>query len=120
MSDLPGVSYNEMEYLKVQDLKHKQINLEGLPFIKRYPFSAEKEYRIVKIHEEEQRDVYEIDIDLDVIKRITFNSDVPKTVIESFKILVKDILLGYDIGIYQSTIFQHKTWTSHFKESAVT
>src|SRR5690606_14703226 len=51
-----GVKYGKTTYVKVADLNKQEFNDDMLPFIKRHPFKPEKEFRIIVLSNEKQKD----------------------------------------------------------------
>lgn len=115
LSAAKGVVHNKVEYLSINSLK--SFEPEKLPYLKRLPFKPEKEYRIIATSNLEQVAAFDIDIDIDVIRRITISNKVPKPIFLSLKKVIKNINPKLTGKIVHSTLFRNETWINHFKGS---
>lgn len=111
-----GVIYGKTDYIKLPDLKNINLNDEKLPFIKRHPFEPENEFRIIATSNNEQKDSFEIDINLDSIERITISNKLPKKTFNSVKDTLKNITVDYHGDIYRSTLFDNQLWAKYINE----
>ena len=112
MSGIPGITCNFVEYLLIREYErrvsfHESVNL---PFIKRFGYKDEKEYRVIY---EDINDIYEtkdIDIPLSVIDRIEVNPWIPEPLFKT----TRELLLGIaDVDrmlITQSQLINNKRW----------
>lgn len=107
------VQHGRVQYISVRDIA--SVAPQNLPFIKRQPFAPEKEYRIIATTPHEQGPVFELDLDINVIRRITINNKMPAEVFRSLKKSLKCIAPDYKGGIYQSTLFSNPVWINHFR-----
>lgn len=74
LEDLPGTRFGEVQYLildKVEKLTPRDV--PRLPFVKRYAFAAEEEYRILVERSEPQQPVVWLEMPLDWIAGIQLN-----------------------------------------------
>ena len=74
----PGLKFGKIDYITLQSFDEKNLNVDNLPFIKRYPFIDEKEYRILYEDSDTSYTVKDFDIDLTVIKKIIIGPWLPK------------------------------------------
>lgn len=105
------IQHGRVEYVAMQNLKY---NAAELPFVKRQPFAPEKEYRIIAACPE-QHAAFEIDIDINIIRRITITNKLPQVVFKSIKELLLQIAPEYKGKIYQSTLYNNPVWINHFR-----
>ncbi|MBF7093417.1 DUF2971 domain-containing protein [Flavobacterium sp. ALJ2] len=111
-----NISHKKTEYIRIKDLIKLKISTEQLPYIKRHPFKAENEYRIIVTSEKEQKSIFEIDIDLEIIRHITLSNKMPKKVYESNKIMLLKIAPQLKGKINHSTLYENSNWISHFQK----
>ena len=111
-----NISHQKTEYIRIKDLPSLKITTAQLPYIKRHPFEAESEYRIIATSTEKQQSVFEIDIDLDTIRRITLSSKMPENVFESTKNTLLHLAPGLKGKIFHSTLYGNNNWISHFRK----
>jgi len=111
ISSFPDDQYlkKEISYTKIINLGKNNISKGDLPFIKRYPYSGEKEYRIIYSSSEKVTSI-DVPITLTCIKRIIINPWISQ---ENFKLVKKDInrITGCeDLVIRKSSVLSNKEW----------
>lgn len=109
-----NIKHGEVKYVKVAALaEYSRDKYEKLPFLKRYPFKNENEYRIILTSMEEQYPAIDINLNIDSIRKITISNKLPKSTYTS----VKKMLLRLEPGlkkINRSTLYDNPTWINHF------
>ncbi len=108
LENIEGMSHGKTEYVQLRNLG--SFDTSRLPYYKRHAFQPEKEYRIIATSTAAQKPVFETDIDLSVIRRITISSKVPETVFRSLKQVLRQVSPEFKGRIYHSTLFDNKTW----------
>ncbi len=110
-----GFRHGKVSYKKIHKLTDSDLSDKKIPFIKRWPYRIEEEYRI--IYESGRSDdcgrkELNVQIPLDCIRSITFSQDMPESVFKSIK-----TQLGSRIAkrISLSTLFENKVWINKFK-----
>jgi hypothetical protein len=103
------IVHGEVKYLPVDF--SKKIPLDQWPFVKRKQFACEHEYRLVLLTDNPEP--YEIDLDPQLIDRISLSDSMPKSVAESVKEIIHK--LCPNINVYCSTLNDNKQWQKHFK-----
>ena len=113
-----GLRHGKIAYKKLSNIEKKEtiINIDDIPFIKRWPYRCEEEYRIIVENNNENESLYDIEISLDVIKRITINQQMPDKVYETIKRHLKGLKGSTDSRINRSTLFENKRWINRFKK----
>jgi hypothetical protein len=100
--------FGKVRYCEIGKLKQKQIQDKQLPFIKRYPYRLENEWRIVwKGH---RAIPPEIIITLNCIRKITFTQYMSDCMFICLKETIKKLIGEIDITINRSTIFENEEW----------
>ena len=107
------IVHGKVEYLSLRSLP--KATDHNLPFVKRQPFAPEKEYRIIAATNSEQHAFFEIDIDINTIRRITINNKIPHSVYQSIKESLLQIAPNYKGKIYHSTLYSNPVWINHFR-----
>jgi len=81
----PGLRMGTVEYLRLNEIRHKQLEVDGLPFLKRYPFQGESEFRV--IYESKKADIPTLDISipLSCIYKITLSPWLPRSLSDRVK-----------------------------------
>jgi hypothetical protein len=119
--------FEHIEQLKDLRIKHQEviykrlpfsgeINTDDIPFTKKWPYRCEEEYRIIVEDIDDSKDLFEIDIPLDIINRITINQNMPEQIFETIKNYLKDIVGGSQ-RVYRSTLFENKIWIDKFQKT---
>ena len=114
LDQIDGLSHGKVQYTRIQDLKRSKFETAQLPYLKRDPYKNENEYRLIYTNDLEQQKLFEIDIDLSIIRRITITNKIPKDVFETTKAQL--LALHPGLKIYQSTIYNNSVWINHFRK----
>ncbi|WP_141687880.1 hypothetical protein [Stappia indica] len=100
-----------VKYEYIRDLKKRKfITNEELPFLKRWPYRPEKEYRIVFVDVDEENKSFDFDIDLSSIKSITLSPWIPESIRHSIRSNLKKIRGCEKVKIFKSTLIQNGEW----------
>jgi hypothetical protein len=105
-----GMKKDSVIYKKIPEVKAKRPINNELPFLKRYQFRDEKEFRFVygsKLDVIKNKDV---SINPSCIEMIIFNPWIPKPVFESVKMVIRKINGCNKIRISRSTLIDNEAW----------
>lgn len=108
-----GVKVKKVKYLKLHELIAEDHPVEMLPFLKRFGFGDEGEYRAVyqsKAAEDRLKQVY---IDLNIIERISLNPWMPAPVFKSVRTTIEAQRQGATFTVDQSSLIDNRRWR-HF------
>lgn len=109
--DEPNIKQGYMKYRQMLDLTDvKEMNAHELPFLKRYPYSDEREYRIIYSSSTDIVNYKDFEIDKDSIKKITLSPWIPRTIASSIRDILKSIDGCRDIPIATSTLIDNDSW----------
>lgn len=116
IDSIEGLKHDKVEYRKLSDIEDKNtiIDIDRLPFTKRWPYRCEEEYRII-IELDAKATFYEIPIELDTINRITISQQMPRPIYNTIKSHLKEVWKNPDKRISHSTLYENKRWINHFK-----
>lgn len=115
VNKIPGIIQGKVEYKKIKEIKESKISIEKIPFTKRWPYRCEEEYRII-FETEKEMDFFEIDIQLDFIKKVTISQQMPNQIFETIKKQLKSSKDKVESRINKSTLFENRDWINSFKE----
>jgi hypothetical protein len=106
----------EVRYLKLDEIEKMKLKARDLPFLKRYPFEHEEEFRIVF---ESSRRLASLDIPvpLSCIDRITLSPWLHLALAAEVKKVIWGIEGCEDLRVHRSTLISNAEWQS-FGESA--
>jgi len=114
----PNLIHRKVEYRKLSDIEAKNsiLDIDKIPFTKRWPYRCEEEYRIIAETDSDERS-FEIDIPLDIINRITISQQMPEPVFATIKSYLKDLKGNPESRISKSTLYENKRWINRFKKN---
>lgn len=115
---IPNLKHKAITYRKLSDIESRTsiLKVDDIPFTKRWPYRCEEEYRIIVESDNETEKVFDIEITLDIIKRITINQQMPETIYKTIKEYLKNLKGNPDSRINRSTLFENKRWINRFKK----
>lgn len=111
---IQGVRSGIVEYFKINDLKRHSKETNSWPFIKRWPYRCEDEFRIIFESTKPRhcgKTELAIPIDLECIDSIMINQSVPKIVFKSIKDFIRS---KAPVHVGHSRIQEHSTWIEKF------
>jgi hypothetical protein len=112
----PKIRYGKVEYIKIDELGKHVHGASQMPFLKRYPFSPECEYRLLYEDQSEDRSVFEQKISLDCIDRIYLSPWMPDSVATSVRTFLKTSKLFANLQLSHSTLISNETWMNHARK----
>jgi len=108
-----GVRFQEVTYLKVNELRIRRPTTSQLPFIKRKPYEHENEFRALWESKSEETNALGVPIELSSITRITLSPwmhpDLRKNVVAA----LKRIDGCRSIPMWKSTLTDNEEWKSY-------
>lgn len=106
----PGIRSGLVKYREIQQLRDKPLRVEQLPFVKRFPYRDEKEFRIVYTDMKNMLDLKDFEFNLASIRRINLSPWTPKVLAESVKATIKSIEGCDAIPLSRSTLVDYDQW----------
>ncbi len=104
------VRAEEVEYLKLAEARHRMPDTEELPFLKRYPFADEHEFRIIYESKTRKLRSLNIPISLSCIDEITLSPWLPQPLFDDTRRLLKTIKGCDKLKIRRSTLIGNDDW----------
>ena len=104
-----NLSFGDVDYRKLDQIRKHPPKIDRLPFIKRYPFRDEKEFRVIY----DSHDAIEFKgfaIDLACISRITLSPWSNKPLAEAIKATIHDIDGCAELRVYRTTLIDNEGW----------
>jgi hypothetical protein len=120
VNNISGIRFGPVQYRKIQDLPREGIEVDQMPFTKRWPYRCEEEFRIIFESADTTASTdgfYDIDIDLKTIRKITINQRMPQQVYVTIKEYLKDAFRNPGQRISRSTLYENQRWISKFKKA---
>jgi hypothetical protein len=104
------IRYGTVTYKMINDVSAGGVETKDLPFLKRYPYRDEKEFRLLYIDMEEIKEFHYVPISLQNIVRVTLSPWMPKPLSDT----VVETLRGLEdcggLAIYRSTLIENERW----------
>jgi hypothetical protein len=97
-------------YLKLPEIRRKPPGVDDLPFVKRYAFRHEKEFRLVFTSKKREYSTLDIPVSLRLIARITLSPWLPKTLYDQVRGTLKGIPGCRKVSIVRSTLISNQEW----------
>ena len=107
------IKYRKVNYPTIPN--GGKVDIEDIPFTKRYPYSCEQEYRII-IELDKDALVHHIQIPLDTISKITLGPRLPTSTFNAIKKVLESLIGEVRIEINHSTLFKNDDWIDGFKK----
>jgi hypothetical protein len=105
----PGVRIGSVRYSMLKEIRSKRPSLHELPFLKRYPFEDEREFRII-YESSAKESPLDIPISLSCIDKVTLSPWLNETLFKR----VHDMLLSLrgceGIRVSRSTLISNEQW----------
>lgn len=109
----PRLKYGEIQYFKISDIKARLLKKEELPFIKRWGYNHEREFRIIYESTEQEPSTFDFHVPLSCIEKITLS---PWLSYSDFKMLqneLRRIKNCSELKIERSTLIGSKEWKKY-------
>lgn len=108
-----GTKFHKLNYLKVDQLRKKHPTTLQLPFIKRFPFKAEIEYRALWESKDIVRTHLDVPVSLDSITRITLSPWLHPSLRKNVIASLKAIDGCKSIPMWRSTLTENAAWKDY-------
>lgn len=106
----PSIRTEPVKYRTLPEIRRKTPVMRELPFLKRYAFEQEDEFRIVYESKTEKNPTLDIAIPLSCIERITLSPWVPRALSRHIKRTLKSIKGCSNLEIARSTLIGNEEW----------
>jgi hypothetical protein len=106
----PGLRARSVRYLKLKEIGAEPLETWELPFIKRYPFEPESEFRLLYATTPKKLETLDIPIPLSCIDRVTLSPWLHKALSPHLKRMLRDIPGCLQLDIARSTLISNEEW----------
>lgn len=110
LTDHPGIRSGAVKYKTIDEVTAHPLPVRELPFLKRYPFRDENEYRVIYEDKEEELDAKTLTIDIDVITRVVLSPWLPKVLVPTIKSLIRGVEGCSGLHVTRTTLVDNETW----------
>ena len=105
-----GLRTGPVRYLKLPEIRKARLRTQQLPFLKRYAFEHEKEYRVVYESKADRLDTLDIDIPLSCIERVTLSPWLHPALSRHVKRTLHAIPGCSRLEVVRSTLIGNEEW----------
>jgi len=105
-----NVRVGKMKYLRLNELDPLEYGVHDLPFLKRFGFGDEAEYRAVYENTDAEPELKRVRFDLDIVEKITLNPWMPRAIFETVSPIIKQLLGGPNIDVSHSSLIDSRSW----------
>ena len=107
--------HGSVDYVKINDASFYRGAVDRWPFVKRYPFRDEKEYRII-YNDEDGIKFFELGFNLKFVNHIHLSPWIQRNVFESIEELIRGIPDCKNLKISRTTILENQRWIDSFHQ----
>ena len=110
ISGIEGLQSERVTYKTIKDLRDHKPSIEDLPFLKRFAFQHEVEFRLFYSSKTKCLPIYRIPVPLRCIDRIILSPWLAKSVASQVKKTLKSIPKCSKLKVYRSTLVENEDW----------
>jgi hypothetical protein len=110
--EVPGFRHRHVEYMTLEKIAAAKQPLDLLPFIKRYAFRHEEEYRLI-YETAEVKATHSLSIPIGAIEGITLSPWMPQPLLESVRHALQAIKGCDAIRVTRSELISNQLWQSN-------
>lgn len=111
IDSLGGILHGEVKYKLIEEIESQTFTVDELPFLKRYPFRDEAEYRVLLTKTASSKfKTYSIEFDTSLISSVTLSNSLPKPLQAPIVDLIRSIEGCSNLRITRSTLNENSRW----------
>jgi hypothetical protein len=107
-----GITADQVRYLTLKEIRKMKLKTSELPFLKRYPYEDECEFRVIYTSKSVAKSTLDIPIPLSCIDRVTLSPWVPIGLAKHIRSTVREIDGCEKLDIVRSTLISNEEWKS--------
>jgi hypothetical protein len=108
----PDLRMGSVKYLRLSEIRHRKLAIEELPFLKRYPFKGENEFRMIYESKGTAIPTLDIPISLSCIDKVTLSPWLPHALSDHVKSILRTLPNCDSLRIRRSTLISNEQWKS--------
>ncbi len=113
-----GIRHSEVTYLKQADMRGRKLKVDELPFLKRFAYEHESEFRLLFESKLKKLERVDVDIPLTAIERVTLSPWMNRELYLYTKSLLRTIPGCSRIKILRSTLIGSQEWKEYGENAA--
>lgn len=114
----PAVATGRIDYLTMPQAKKKVFQVNGLPFIKRYGYKPEAEFRVIYTSATKELPVLDLPIQISSIRSVSLSPWMHGTLSKSTADAIRAIDSCGKIKVSRSTLISNEQWKSYGSSAA--
>jgi hypothetical protein len=112
LSETRGIKCDYVKYPQIIELGRAHPMTAALPFVKRYPFKDEREFRIIYEDDTPMLEAKDVPFDPGALLKVTINPWMPRPVFESVKANLLAINGWSHLSVDRTTLVDNDEWKS--------
>lgn len=104
-----GVMHGPVKYMMLSKMRKEKVSIEDLPFLKRYAFTDESEYRLIYPSSRAIK-LKHIRLPINAIRKISVSPWAPEAFFEVIKETIRNISSCEKIKVGKSSLVDNKEW----------
>ena len=112
MEKVAGISTNSVTYSSLKDAKARKLKVNHLPFVKRYGFRPEKEFRALYTSPDAEHFSLDVPIEINCIRSISLSPWMHSSLATSTVAAIRAINGCEKLKVSRSTLISNEQWKS--------
>jgi hypothetical protein len=104
------VRQKDVVYKKFSDIKGNEFEFDEMPFVKRWPYRDESEYRFIYESDEVGLESKSFDLGVDAIQRVVLSPWVPESIADATKNAIKSVPDCENLTVTRTTVLDNPHW----------
>lgn len=109
----PSISHGEMKYLTLPKAKSRVFRVDELPFVKRYGYKPENEFRAIYTSTTEKLQSIKVPIRLESIRSISLSPWMHQSLSDATTKSIRGIVGCEKLRVSRSTLISNEQWKSY-------
>lgn len=105
-----GIKAKSVTYLKLEEIRDRDVAVRDLPFLKRYAFGNEQEFRMIYQSKSETMASLDVPISLSCIERVSLSPWIHESLSDHVKDLLRSIEGCGRVPLARSTLISNEEW----------
>lgn len=114
-----GFRFGRVNYKSIEEIEAVPPQTKDLPFMKRWPYADETEFRLIYSSKDVEADTFAVDIELDCIEKIYLSPWMPDPLAQSVRATLKELMGKDKVPVIRSTLLENERWKSAVTEQPV-
>lgn len=106
------IRFEKVKYVTLPKLG-TQSTLENLPFLKRWGFQAEKEYRVIVEADDDELSTFNIPVPIAAIRRVVINPWLPDEVVQTLRQRINTMSDCENVVVEHSSLIDNDVWKAN-------